>query len=127
LPANCAERLTPRIGTVLHPAVLLEHYTCALPAPWRLNHGVHFSFMFPQLGACSFTHARFVIRGSAHQKDRITIVLTIEQIRKVAQQSGARDISKVDTDIILTFLLQLFHEKNVTDNVAFKAARCCAR
>jgi hypothetical protein len=38
-------------------------------------------------------------------------VLTIEQIRKVAQQSGARDISKVETDIILTFLLQLFIEK----------------
>jgi predicted nucleotidyltransferase component of viral defense system len=47
-------------------------------------------------------------------------VLTIEQIRKVAQQSGARDIGKVETDIILTFLLQLFHEKTVTDHVAFK-------
>jgi predicted nucleotidyltransferase component of viral defense system len=47
-------------------------------------------------------------------------VLTIEQIRKVAQQSGARDISKVETDIILTFLLQLFHEKKVTNHVAFK-------
>ncbi len=47
-------------------------------------------------------------------------MLTIEQIRKVAQQSGARDIGKVETDIILTFLLQLFHEKKVTDHVAFK-------
>lgn len=47
-------------------------------------------------------------------------MLTIEQIRKVAQQSGARDISKVETDIILTFLLQLFHEKKVTDHIAFK-------
>jgi len=47
-------------------------------------------------------------------------VLTIEQIRKIAQQSGARDISKVETDIILTFLLQLFHEKGVTEHVAFK-------
>jgi predicted nucleotidyltransferase component of viral defense system len=47
-------------------------------------------------------------------------VLTIEQIRKVAQQSGARDISKVETDIILTFLLQLFIEKQVTNHVAFK-------
>jgi predicted nucleotidyltransferase component of viral defense system len=47
-------------------------------------------------------------------------VLTIEQIRKVAQQLGARDIGKVETDIILTFLLQLFHEKGITDQVAFK-------
>ena len=47
-------------------------------------------------------------------------MLTIEQIRKVAQQSGARDIGKVETDIILTFLLQIFHEKGITDHVAFK-------
>jgi len=47
-------------------------------------------------------------------------VLTIEQIRKVAQQSGARDIGKVETDIILTFLLQRFHEKGITNHVAFK-------
>jgi predicted nucleotidyltransferase component of viral defense system len=47
-------------------------------------------------------------------------VLTIEQIRRIAQQSGARDISKVETDIILTFLLQLFREKGVTELVAFK-------
>lgn len=47
-------------------------------------------------------------------------MLTIEEIRKVARQSGARDISKVETDITLTFLLQLFHERKVTDHVAFK-------
>jgi predicted nucleotidyltransferase component of viral defense system len=47
-------------------------------------------------------------------------MLTIEQIRKSAQQSGARDISKAETDIILTFLLQLFHEKKITEHVAFK-------
>jgi hypothetical protein len=51
-------------------------------------------------------------------------MLTTEQIRKVAAQSGARDIEKVETDIILTHLLQLFHEKGVTEHVA---ARCCAR
>jgi predicted nucleotidyltransferase component of viral defense system len=47
-------------------------------------------------------------------------MLTIEQIRKVAQQSGARDITKVETDIILTYLLQLMHEKVITEHVAFK-------
>ncbi len=47
-------------------------------------------------------------------------MLTIEQIRRAAQQSGARDISKVETDIVLTFLLQLFHEREITKHVAFK-------
>lgn len=47
-------------------------------------------------------------------------MLTVEQIRRIAQQSGARDISKVETDIILTFLLQLFHEKGITEHIAFK-------
>jgi predicted nucleotidyltransferase component of viral defense system len=47
-------------------------------------------------------------------------MLTIEQIRKAAQQSGARDITKVETDIILTYLLQLIHEREVTEHVAFK-------
>jgi hypothetical protein len=47
-------------------------------------------------------------------------MLTTEQVRRIAQQSGARDIEKVETDIILTFLLQLFHEKTVTSHIAFK-------
>ncbi len=47
-------------------------------------------------------------------------MLSIEQIRRIAQQSGARDISKVETDIVLTYLLQLFHEKGITKHVAFK-------
>ena len=47
-------------------------------------------------------------------------MLTTEQIRKVAAQSGARDIAKVEIDIILTHLLQLFHEKGITEHVAFK-------
>ena len=41
-------------------------------------------------------------------------MLTTEQIRRIAQQSGARDIEKIETDIILTYLLQLFHEKTIT-------------
>jgi predicted nucleotidyltransferase component of viral defense system len=47
-------------------------------------------------------------------------MLTIEQIRRIAQQSGARDINKVETDIVLTYLLQLFHEKTITEHIAFK-------
>jgi predicted nucleotidyltransferase component of viral defense system len=47
-------------------------------------------------------------------------MLTVEQIRRIAQQSGARDISKVETDIVLTYLLQLFHEQGITEHVAFK-------
>jgi hypothetical protein len=50
----------------------------------------------------------------------VSAVLTIEQIRKVAQQSGARDITKVETDTILTHLLQLMHEKGITEHIAFK-------
>jgi predicted nucleotidyltransferase component of viral defense system len=47
-------------------------------------------------------------------------MLTIAQIRKIAQQSGARDIGNVETDVILTYLLQLFHEKGMTEHIAFK-------
>lgn len=47
-------------------------------------------------------------------------MLTTQQIRRIADQSGARDIEKVETDIILTHLLQLFHEKGITEHIAFK-------
>ena len=47
-------------------------------------------------------------------------MLTTEQIRKVAAQSGARDIEKVETDIVLTHLRPLFHEKGITEHLAFK-------
>jgi predicted nucleotidyltransferase component of viral defense system len=50
----------------------------------------------------------------------VNALLTIEQIRRAAQQSGARDITKVEADIILTHLLQLIHEKGITEHVAFK-------
>src|ERR1700694_2282876 len=42
-------------------------------------------------------------------------MLTIEQIRRIAHQTGARDIDKVETDVILTYLLQLFHDKGITE------------
>jgi Nucleotidyl transferase AbiEii toxin, Type IV TA system len=47
-------------------------------------------------------------------------VLTTEQIRKIAARSGARDIGLVETDVILTYLLQLFHETGILEHVAFK-------
>jgi hypothetical protein len=48
-------------------------------------------------------------------------MLRLTDLRKVAARSGARDISKVEIDIILTYLLQLFVEKEITKHVAFKA------
>jgi predicted nucleotidyltransferase component of viral defense system len=47
-------------------------------------------------------------------------MLTTQQIRRIADQSGARDIEKVEIDIMLTHLLQLFHEKGITEHIAFK-------
>jgi predicted nucleotidyltransferase component of viral defense system len=47
-------------------------------------------------------------------------MLTTQQLRQVAARSGARDISKVEIDVILTVLLQLFHEHGLTEHLAFK-------
>ncbi len=47
-------------------------------------------------------------------------MLTANQLRQVAAVSGARDIGNVEIDVILTYLLQLFSEKGVTEHVAFK-------
>ena len=47
-------------------------------------------------------------------------MLTVNDLRKVAARSGARDIGNVEIDVILTYLLQLFTEKGITDHVAFK-------
>lgn len=47
-------------------------------------------------------------------------MLTANQLRQVAARSGARDIANVEIDVILTYLLQLFHEKGLTDHLAFK-------
>lgn len=47
-------------------------------------------------------------------------MLSINDLRKIAARSGARDIGNVEIDVILTFLLQLFTEKRITDHVAFK-------
>jgi len=47
-------------------------------------------------------------------------MLTANQLRQVAAVSDARDIGNVEIDVILTYLLQLFSEKGVTEHVAFK-------
>lgn len=47
-------------------------------------------------------------------------MLTNAQINQVARISGARDIEKVETDILLTMLLQLFHERGLLEHLAFK-------
>ena len=47
-------------------------------------------------------------------------MLTTNEIRKIAARSGARDISNVEIDVILTHLLQLFMDKGIMDHLAFK-------
>jgi predicted nucleotidyltransferase component of viral defense system len=47
-------------------------------------------------------------------------MLKANQLRQSAARSGARDIANVEIDVILTFLLQLFHEKGLTEHLAFK-------
>jgi predicted nucleotidyltransferase component of viral defense system len=47
-------------------------------------------------------------------------MLTANQLRQSAARSGARDIANVEIDVILTYLLQLFHEKGLTEHLAFK-------
>jgi len=47
-------------------------------------------------------------------------MLTTLELRNVAKQSGARDIAFVEIDILLTHILQLFHEKGILEHLAFK-------
>ncbi len=47
-------------------------------------------------------------------------MLTTLQLRQSAALSGARDISAIEIDVGLTHLLQLFHEKGLTEHLAFK-------
>lgn len=47
-------------------------------------------------------------------------MLTANQLRQVAARSGARDIGNVEIDVLLTHLLQLFHDKGLTEHLAFK-------
>lgn len=47
-------------------------------------------------------------------------MLTTTELRNVARRSGARDIGNVEIDVILTHILQLFHERGICDHLAFK-------
>jgi predicted nucleotidyltransferase component of viral defense system len=47
-------------------------------------------------------------------------MLTANQLRQIAGRSGARDIGNVEIDVILTYLIQLFAEKNILGHVGFK-------
>ncbi|HEV7659869.1 MAG TPA: nucleotidyl transferase AbiEii/AbiGii toxin family protein [Allosphingosinicella sp.] len=47
-------------------------------------------------------------------------MLDAKQLRQVAARSGARDMSQIEIDVILTLLLQLFHERGLTEHLAFK-------
>ncbi|CAN5748817.1 nucleotidyl transferase AbiEii/AbiGii toxin family protein [soil metagenome] len=47
-------------------------------------------------------------------------MLTTSQLRQSAALSGVRDIGSIEIDVILTHLLQLFHEHGLTEHLAFK-------
>lgn len=47
-------------------------------------------------------------------------MITTDQLRRIAARSGARQMRNVEIDIILTLLLQLFHERGLFDHLAFK-------
>jgi len=47
-------------------------------------------------------------------------MLTTPQLRQAAALSGVRDISAIEIDVGLTYLLQLFYEKGLTEYLAFK-------
>src|SRR3984957_17023165 len=48
------------------------------------------------------------------------LMLTVSHLRQSAAQSGVRDIGYIEIDVILTHLLQLFHECRLTEHLAFK-------
>ena len=47
-------------------------------------------------------------------------MLTTPQLRQSAALSGVRDIGSIEVDVVLTHLLQLFHEHGLTEHLAFK-------
>ncbi len=47
-------------------------------------------------------------------------MLTTQQLRQSAALSGVRDIGSIEIDVLLTHLLQFFHERGLTDHLAFK-------
>jgi len=47
-------------------------------------------------------------------------VLTTEQLRQIAAREAARDLTNVEIEVLLTYILQLFHERGLTEHLAFK-------
>lgn len=47
-------------------------------------------------------------------------MLTTNELRQIAARSGTRETGNVEIDVILTYLLQLFTEKGITEHFAFK-------
>lgn len=47
-------------------------------------------------------------------------MLSTIELRNIARRSGARDIANVEIDVLLTHILQLFHERGLIDHLAFK-------
>ena len=47
-------------------------------------------------------------------------MLTTPQLRQSAALSGVRDIGSIEVDVVLTHILQLFHERGLTEHLAFK-------
>lgn len=47
-------------------------------------------------------------------------MLSTQELRNIAQRSGARDIVNVEIDVLLTHILQLFQERGLLNHLAFK-------
>jgi predicted nucleotidyltransferase component of viral defense system len=47
-------------------------------------------------------------------------MLTTNQLRQIAFRTGARDLVNVEIEVLLTYILQLFHERGLDEHLAFK-------
>lgn len=47
-------------------------------------------------------------------------MLTTNQLREIAAREAARDLTNVEIEVLLTYILQLFHERGLTEHLAFK-------
>jgi predicted nucleotidyltransferase component of viral defense system len=47
-------------------------------------------------------------------------MLTTNQLRQIAFRTGARDLANVEIEVLLTYILQLFHERGLHEHLAFK-------
>ena len=47
-------------------------------------------------------------------------MLTTNQLRQIAAREAARDLTNVEIEVLLTYILQLFHDRGLTEHLAFK-------